>query len=40
MSSEFGVEARAQASESVCMIDFDIELIGELCIHSFDHRAN
>lgn len=30
--SEFGVEASAQGSKGMRMVDFNVELIGELCI--------
>ena len=40
MCSKFGIEASAQAPESVRMIDFNIELIGELRIDGFDHLAD
>ena len=37
---EFGVEARAQAPEGMGMIDFNLELAGELCIDRFNHLAD
>src|SRR6266487_7170313 len=40
MCSEFGVEASAQAPIGMSMIDFNLELFGELCIHRFNHLAN
>ena len=38
--SQFGVEASTQAPEGVRMVDFNLELIGELCIHGFNHLTN
>ena len=40
MGSEFGIEASAQAPEGMRMIDFNLELAGELCIHGFNHLTN
>lgn len=40
MCSEFGVEASAQTPERMRMIDFNLELAGELCIHGFNHLAD
>ena len=40
MSGEFGVEASAQAPEGMGMINFNLELAGELCIHSFNQLAD
>lgn len=40
MSSEFGVEASTKAPKGMGMIDFNVELIGKLCVHSFDHLAH
>ena len=40
MSSEFGVEASTQAPEGMRMIDFNLELAGELGIHGFNHLAD
>ncbi len=40
MCSEFSVKASAQAPERMCMIDFNLELTGELCIYSFNHLAD
>src|SRR5215210_1531153 len=40
MCCEFGVEASAQAPEGMRMINFNLELTGELCIHGFNHLAN
>ena len=37
---EFGVETSAQAPEGVSMIDFNLELAGELCIDGFNHLAD
>ena len=37
MRCEFGVEASAQTPEGVSVIDFNVELIGELRIHGFNH---
>ena len=39
MCSEFGVKARAQPPEGMRMIDFNLELFGELCIHRFNPLA-
>jgi len=40
MCSQFGVEASAQAPERMRMIDFNLELAGELRIHGFNHLAD
>src|SRR5512145_274771 len=40
MCCEFGVEPSAQAPEGMRMIDCNLELAGELCIHGFNHLAN
>jgi hypothetical protein len=40
MRCQFGVEARAQAPERMSMIDFNLELAGELGIHGFNHLAD
>src|SRR5512145_2551815 len=40
MRSEFGVEASTQAPEGVSMIDFDLELTGELSIHGLNHLTD
>ena len=40
MCGEFGVKASAQAPEGVRMVDFNIELVGELCLHGFNPLAN
>src|SRR6266487_4662630 len=40
LCSEFGVGASAQAPKGMRMIDFNLELLGELCIHRFNHLAN
>ncbi len=40
MGCQFSVEASTQAPEGTGMIDFDLELIGKLCVHSFNHLAD
>jgi len=40
MCSQFGVEASTQAPKGMGMVDFNVELIGELCVHGFDHLPN
>jgi hypothetical protein len=40
MRSKFGIEASAQAPAGMGMIDFNLELAGELCIHRFNHLAD
>ncbi len=40
MCGEFSVEASAQAPEGMSMIDFNLELAGELCIHGLNHLAD
>lgn len=40
MSRQFGVEASTQTPKGVCVIGFDLELIGELCIHRLNHLAD
>ena len=40
MCGEFSVEASAQAPEGMGMIDFNLELAGELCIEGFNHLAD
>ena len=40
MRRQFGVEASAYAPKGVGVIDFNVELIGELCIHRFNHLTH
>lgn len=40
MCRQFGVKSCTQAPEGVSMVDFDIELVGELRIHGFNHLTN
>ena len=40
MCCEFGVETSTQTPEGMSMIDFNLELAGELCIHGFNHLAD
>ena len=40
MCCELGVEASVQAPEGVSMIDFNLELAGELRIHGFNPLAD
>ena len=40
MCGQFSIEPSAQAPEGMSMIDFNMELTGELCIHRFNHLTN
>lgn len=40
MCSQFGIETSTQAPKGVCVIGFNIELIGELSIDGLDHLTD
>ena len=40
MGCEFGVEASTESPEGISMIDFNLELDGELCLYDFNHLAD
>ncbi len=39
VGSQFGVQPGAQAPEGMGMVDFDMKLVGELCINGFNSLA-
>lgn len=40
MSSQFCVEPCTQTPKGMRMIDLDVELVGELCVHGLNDLAN